>query len=92
MDFDKDKDLIPEFLKNSINEKKLVIFVGAGLSRSAGLPDWKKITMEILAEIIKTISKATGFYSALENVVMTPLVVLDNKNESLGLFQIKKLF
>ncbi|AKG68237.1 hypothetical protein WN53_03320 [Serratia fonticola] len=77
MDFDKDKDLIPEFLKNSINEKKLVIFVGAGLSRSAGLPDWKKITMEILAENIKTISKATGFYSALENDVMTPLEVLD---------------
>lgn len=77
MDFDKNQDHIPEFLKNAINEKKLVIFVGAGLSRSAGLPDWKKITMEILAENIKTISKATGFYSALENDVMTPLEVLD---------------
>ncbi len=30
MDFDKDKDLIPEFLKNSINEKNLLSLLVQG--------------------------------------------------------------
>lgn len=76
MDF-KGQGLIPEQLEIAVKEKKLVIFVGAGLSQAANLPDWKTITKDILADNINKIDKATGYLTALDNDVMSPLEVLD---------------
>lgn len=39
------------YISKSINERKLVIFVGAGVSKNYGYPDWNKLTDKILKEI-----------------------------------------
>lgn len=38
-------------ISKSINDNKLVVFVGAGVSKNYGYPDWNKLTDKILAEI-----------------------------------------
>ena len=42
------KITIPQELTDAINEDKLVVFVGAGLSINHGLPSWKKIIENLL--------------------------------------------
>lgn len=42
-------------LKKYIDNKKLVVFVGAGVSRNYGYPDWNELTTVILTEMNKTL-------------------------------------
>lgn len=66
---------IPNQLKEAIKEKKLIIFIGAGISSSVGLPLWKDIVLKTLNN--PNIEKGDAFKYALESGIMTPLEVLD---------------
>ncbi|ANC41985.1 hypothetical protein A6V27_17185 [Hafnia alvei] len=66
---------IPNQLKEAIKEKKLIIFIGAGVSSSVGLPLWKDIVINTLTN--PNIEKGLAFKNALESGIMTPLEVLD---------------
>lgn len=71
---------IPHNLKEAINENKLLIFVGAGISRVAGLPLWKDIVIKTLED--PAITKGKSFISALEDEILTPLEALDKIKSS----------
>lgn len=66
---------IPYNLQKAIKENKLLIFVGAGISRVAGLPLWKDIVITTLKD--PAITKGGSFISALEAEIITPLEALD---------------
>ena len=48
---------IPKVLKDSIEEGKLVVFVGAGLSVNCGLPNWKDLVINLLSNDSEYIDK-----------------------------------
>lgn len=66
---------IPHQLIEAIKEKKLIIFIGAGVSSGVGIPAWKDIVLKTLSH--PNIEKGSAFKNALENGIMTPLEVLD---------------
>lgn len=66
---------IPFNLKKAINEDRLLIFIGAGLSKYCGLPLWKDIVKSVLNN--PAIEKGGAYIQALEAGIMTPLEVLD---------------
>lgn len=68
--------LIPKSLIDKINNKQVVVFVGAGLSMNAGIPNWKNLLIEILDELKDKESKNEKYKSALIDEIMTPLEVL----------------
>lgn len=70
---------IPNQLIEAIVDDKLIIFVGAGLSLSSGLPTWKKIVLDTLNS--PNIEKGSAFIDALENGILSPLEVLDKIKE-----------
>lgn len=68
---------VPKNLEDAVCQDKLVVFVGAGLSRSHGLPGWTEIVRHALSEKGEYIKKSQALISALDNEVLTPLEVLD---------------
>lgn len=66
---------IPYDLQQAIINNKVVIFIGAGLSRAAGLPMWRDIVIEVLKN--PAIEKGSHYIYGIENDVLTPLEVLD---------------
>ena len=42
-----------ENLKRLIQKKELVVFAGAGVTKSLGLPDWKGFVIDVLKELSK---------------------------------------
>nr|VFK51912.1 MAG: NB-ARC domain-containing protein [Candidatus Kentron sp. TC] len=68
---------IPHELKQSIKDKKLIIFTGAGISMKEGLPSWKDLVLKVLSEKGEYIKQASAYASALEAEIMSPLEVLD---------------
>ncbi|MEX5869523.1 SIR2 family protein [Providencia hangzhouensis] len=70
---------IPNQLIEAIVDDKLIIFVGAGLSFSSGLPTWKKIVLDTLNN--PNIEKGSAFKDALEIGILSPLEVLDKIKE-----------
>ncbi len=70
---------IPHNLKTAIKNKQLVIFIGAGVSRAAGLPSWYEIVKKTLAD--PAIRKGKSFITALDDEVITPLEALDKIKE-----------
>ncbi len=71
---------IPNQLKTAIQEKKLLLFIGAGLSSSVGLPLWKDIVRLTLDN--PNIEKGEGYKMALEEGLFTPLEILDKIKET----------
>lgn len=69
--------MIPQALVDAAVDEKLVIFVGAGFSRTLGIPDWKKMVSDILYENKEYIDKSQAYINALSEEIMTPLDVLD---------------
>lgn len=67
--------IIPNQLKRAMEQNKLIVFIGAGVSASAGLPLWKDIVCKTLEN--PDISKGLDFKVALEKEILTPLEVLD---------------
>ena len=75
MEFD-----IPHTLKEAIRLNKLLIFVGAGISKTAGLPLWKEIVIKTLED--PAIVKGKSFISAIDDEILTPLEALDKIQKS----------
>ncbi|UMY65382.1 MULTISPECIES: SIR2 family protein [unclassified Flavobacterium] len=67
---------IKQDLINKINQKEIVIFVGAGLSINAGIPNWNGLVETILDGISSKEPKSEKFKSALIDEVLTPIEVL----------------
>ncbi|MBS9783295.1 MAG: SIR2 family protein [Pasteurella sp.] len=67
---------IPGSLIERINNKQVVIFVGAGLSINAGLPSWKELIDLILVKIQEHEPNYESYQIALNNKAMSPLDVL----------------
>lgn len=44
---------IPQTIKESFQKEKLVIFVGAGVSRLLGLPSWQELAIKLLNTLFK---------------------------------------
>jgi hypothetical protein len=75
---------IPNRLTNAIKNNKLILFVGAGLSKNNGFPDWNNILLSFLKEHNKDIEKSDAYINALKNEIITPLQLLEKlKNEKL---------
>lgn len=66
---------IPYKLKEAVQNNKLLVFVGAGVSKIAGLPLWKEIVINLLNN--PSIKKREALLQALEAEILTPLEVLD---------------
>jgi hypothetical protein len=66
---------IPHNLKEAVKDNKLVIFIGAGVSRSAGLPLWKDIVLKTLEN--PAILKGESYIRAIQDDILTPLEALD---------------
>lgn len=66
---------IPYKLKEAVQNNKLLIFVGAGVSKIAGLPLWREIVVNTLKD--SSIKKREALLRALEDDILTPLEVLD---------------
>lgn len=67
---------IPPSLIDKIIKKKLVIFVGAGISRSVGLPSWNQLIDAILDGIEEREPKKDKYKNALKDEILTPLEIL----------------
>lgn len=73
--------MIDQNLKKAVRENKLIVFVGAGLCKYLGLPNWKEFTISALDNL----SKKRGYkkeYTKLKNEVengsINPNVALDS--------------
>ncbi len=62
-------------IKDAIQNDTLVIFVGAGLSKRFGLPDWKKLVHDVITEINN--KDYIPLIKLLESGVMKPIDVLE---------------
>ena len=68
---------IPRKLKESIEEDKLVIFVGASLSTKFNLPSWKQLVIDVINEIDKPQYKNYIPLLEMGEDGMSPIEVLD---------------
>lgn len=71
---------VPHMLKEAIRENKVIVFVGAGLSRAVGLPLWKDIVIKVLEH--PAVEKGESFRVALNDGIISPLYVLDSIEKS----------
>lgn len=62
-------------LKKAITSNKLIIFIGAGLSKKCGLPLWKEIVEKVLER--EEIEKRESYSNALQSEILSALEVLD---------------
>ncbi len=67
---------IPKSLIEKMNKNQLVIFAGAGLSMSVGLPSWIDLINRILDDLGDKEPKKDKYKEALKDEIMTPLDVL----------------
>lgn len=75
---------IPNRLSEAIKNNKLILFIGAGLSKNNGFPDWNNILVSFLEEHKRDIEKSDAYINALKNEIITPLQLLEKlKNEKL---------
>jgi len=72
---------IPDSLIKRIQQKKIVVFVGAGLSISAGFPNWSELVITILDGIGDRDSKIPKYIKAIQEDILTPLEVLSKIEE-----------
>lgn len=71
---------IPHSLQNAIKENKLLLFIGAGVSKMSGMPLWNEIVMEVLQN--PSIEKGQGYLNALKQELFPALEILDKIKES----------
>ncbi|WP_323908324.1 SIR2 family protein [Aeromonas veronii] len=71
---------IPHSLQNAIKSKKILLFIGAGVSKMSGLPLWNEIVMNVLKK--PSIEKGQGYLNALEQDLFPPLEILDKIKDS----------
>ena len=74
-----DTYFVPNELEMAIKKENVLLFVGAGVSKCAGLPLWKEIVEATLEN--KNIEKRIGYKSALDDGILSPLEVIDKLEE-----------
>lgn len=76
----------PGFLVRHIQQKRCVVFVGAGLSAGAGLPTWKELLLRGIQELVGSLPKGEIHQEELTNLVKWGklLEVADFCKEKLG--------
>lgn len=67
----------PSDLNEALQNKKLVLFIGSGFSRNAGLPTWATLTKNMLNDNRDKIPSADIFIQNLNAEIMSPLEVLE---------------
>ena len=67
---------IPDSLKEKIKQDKVAIFVGAGISTGAGLPNWVELIEIILDGLSSKESKSQKLKQALSDELLTPIEIL----------------
>lgn len=87
---------IQQQLKKRIQQNNLVVFVGAGVSISSGLPNWNNLVEKILEKLEYKDDKVTKYKAALKDELFTPIEILkkisDYKEEAIEILyeEIKK--
>jgi len=66
---------VPAKIIEAIKAKKLLIFVGAGMSRRFDLPDWEKMAIDVIQKT--PLPEYAGYVSVLKDKLFEPLAVLD---------------
>lgn len=81
---------ISKHLIDKIQQNKLVIFIGAGISIDAGLPNWNNLVEKILDGLESKEKKSEKYKNALKDEILTPIEILTKishlKNESIEIF------
>ncbi len=67
----------PQELIDSIKDKKLIVFLGAGASTSCGLPSWLDIVAHTLENKSSYIDNSELFSQSIKAGILSPLEVLD---------------
>jgi hypothetical protein len=62
---------IPEELLNLFKEKRASLFIGAGLSKSVGLPDWLGLLHELIERVEKMIPNTADYAKECRDIVST---------------------
>jgi hypothetical protein len=73
--------IIPNSLKEKIKKDEVAIFVGSGISKSVGYPDWKSLTIDILKDISEREPKADGYINALLQNLFEPIEIIGKISE-----------
>jgi len=66
---------IPHSLQTAILNKRVLLFIGAGISKQVGLPLWNEIVIKTLRN--PSVNGGEHYIGAIENDVITPLEALD---------------
>lgn len=82
---------INQDLINKINQNEIVIFVGAGLSINAGLPNWNGLIENILDGISSKEPKSEKLKNALVDEILSPIEVLNRistfREDAIGILE-----
>lgn len=68
--------IIPSSLIEKIKNKKVVLFIGSGLSSNAGLPNWSNLLIELLNGISQREPRYHGYIDSLEKKLFEPIEIL----------------
>lgn len=68
---------IPQELKDAVQNKKMIAFLGAGASINCGLPSWYHLVQNLLITQESYIDNAKLFNQSMEANILSPLEVLD---------------
>ena len=66
-----------ENLKRLIQKKELVVFAGAGVTKSLGLPDWKGFVIDVLKELSKQEPSFSDYVELIQRGNKTPIEIFD---------------
>lgn len=66
---------IPKKIKEAIQNDRLIVFAGSGLSMKFGLPSWKKLVNDIIKETND--SNLTPFITLMDSNYLSPVEVLE---------------
>lgn len=67
--------IIDHELKEAIKNRKLILFIGAGISKRCTLPLWGEVVEKILQR--EEIEKRLSYLDALKDEILSPLEILD---------------
>jgi hypothetical protein len=82
-----DQTRIPKELIGALKEKRCAVFVGAGLSISSGLPTWKDLINELIAEVANLPFNTAGDVEDYKKLIDDPskyLMLAQDIKDSLG--------
>lgn len=88
-----DPQTIPSELITSFKEKRASFFIGAGLSKGVGLPDWYELLYELIQRVKKSIPKSQEYVEECVFLLKNPanyLTLAQELREKLGVDEFNK--